>query len=156
MSAYAKIVCLFLFPRAFLIFNWTYPITDILIQSLNTDIFLIYTDLFAICSKKLLKDAINGERIIKLELPVVFYEAADIVIKNILNYDPKAVIMTGVAAGRNFITPEVIAVNIADASIDKKAAILATVVLGRMLSGFLPDSVMKKLLTLLTRGLLFS
>ena len=38
----------------------------------------------------------------------------------------------------------------------KKAAILATVVLGRMLSGFLPDSVMKKLLTLLTRGLLFS
>ena len=66
---------------------------------------------------KLLKDEINGERIIKLELPVVFYEAADIVIKNILNYDPKAVIMTGVAAGRNFITPEVIAVNIADARI---------------------------------------
>ena len=66
---------------------------------------------------KLLKDEINGEKIIKLELPVVFYEAADILIKNILTYEPKAVIMTGVAAGRNFITPEVIAVNIADARI---------------------------------------
>ncbi len=66
---------------------------------------------------KLLKDEINGEKIVKLELPVVFYEAADILIKNILTHNPKAVIMTGVAAGRSFITPELIAVNIADARI---------------------------------------
>ncbi len=66
---------------------------------------------------KLLEDEIHGEKIVKLELPVVFSEAADIVIKNILTYNPKAVIMTGVAAGRSFITPEVIAVNIADARI---------------------------------------
>ncbi len=66
---------------------------------------------------KLLKDEILGEKIVKVELPVVFFEAADALIKNILGYDPKAVIMTGVAAGRNFITPEVIAVNIVDAKI---------------------------------------
>ncbi len=66
---------------------------------------------------KLLKDEIHGEKIIKLELPVVFFEAADMVIKNILTYEPKAVIMTGVAAGRSFVTPEVIAVNIVDARI---------------------------------------
>lgn len=66
---------------------------------------------------KLLPDVIEGERIEKLELPVVFGKAAEMVIERIESDRPDAVVMTGVAAGRDKITPEVIAVNLADARI---------------------------------------
>ncbi len=66
---------------------------------------------------KMLPEKIKGETVEKLELPVVFSEAAEKVIAAIRKNTPKAVIMTGVAGGREKITPEVVAVNIAEARI---------------------------------------
>ena len=70
---------------------------------------------------KLLPDMIGNEKIEKLELPVVFSEAAEMIIKQIECETPDAVIMTGVAAGRDKITPEVSAINLADARIPDNA-----------------------------------
>ncbi len=70
---------------------------------------------------KKLPDSINGNQIMKLELPVVFGEAAAKVIAAIEKGSPDAVVMTGVAAGRDKITPEVIAINLADARIPDNA-----------------------------------
>ncbi len=66
---------------------------------------------------KMLPEKIKGETVEKLELPVVFSEAAEKVIATIRKNTPKAVIMTGVAAGREKITPEVVAINLAEARI---------------------------------------
>ena len=62
---------------------------------------------------RLLPSEIKGARVEKLELPVVFGEAAEMIINRIGCETPEAVIMTGVAAGRDKITPEVTAVNLA-------------------------------------------
>ena len=72
---------------------------------------------------KRLPDNINGNPIIKLELPVVFGEAAAKIIAVIEKESPDAIVMTGVAAGRDKITPEVIAINLADARIPDNAGI---------------------------------
>ena len=66
---------------------------------------------------KMLPEKIKGKTIEKLELPVVFAEAAGVVIAKIRENSPEAVIMTGVAGGREKITPEVVAINLADARI---------------------------------------
>ena len=66
---------------------------------------------------KLLPNTINDKKIDKLQLPVVFGEAAEMIIKQIERETPSALIMTGVAAGRDKITPEVSAINLADARI---------------------------------------
>ena len=70
---------------------------------------------------KLLPDMIGNEKIEKLQLPVVFGEAAEMIIKQIEHETPSALIMTGVAAGRDKITPEVSAINLADARIPDNA-----------------------------------
>lgn len=70
---------------------------------------------------RLLPSEIKGARVEKLELPVVFGEAAEMIINRIGCETPEAVIMTGVAAGRDKITPEVTAVNLADARIPDNA-----------------------------------
>ncbi|SEM00802.1 pyroglutamyl-peptidase [Butyrivibrio sp. ob235] len=64
-----------------------------------------------------LPDKIDGVDIIKLQLPVVFKKAADMVLDVIGSEKPSAVVMLGVAGKRDKITPEVIAVNIDDARI---------------------------------------
>ena len=66
---------------------------------------------------KLLPDTLGDKQIEKLELPVVFKEAADIVINRLKTTAYDAVIMIGVAGTRDAITPEVIAINLADARI---------------------------------------
>ncbi len=70
---------------------------------------------------KLLPGTIGGVPVVKMELPVVFGEAAKMIIKQIEHEIPAAIVMTGVAAGRDKITPEVIAVNLADARIPDNA-----------------------------------
>ena len=70
---------------------------------------------------KLFPDTIGDVPVMKMELPVVFGEAARMVIDRIKAVTPDAVIMTGVAAGRDRITPEVTAVNLADARIPDNA-----------------------------------
>lgn len=61
---------------------------------------------------KRLPDEIDGNRIIKLELPVVFGKAAEILARKIEELKPDAVISVGQAGGRNAITPELIGVNV--------------------------------------------
>ncbi|MCR5278669.1 MAG: pyroglutamyl-peptidase I [Lachnospiraceae bacterium] len=70
---------------------------------------------------KLLPDRINGVQVEKLELPVVFGEASETIIKRLEVEIPDAIIMTGLAAGREAITPEVVAINLADARIPDNA-----------------------------------
>ena len=61
--------------------------------------------------------ASGGARIIKLRLPVVFGKAYEI-LENCMNETcPDGVILTGLAGGRQDVTPEVIAVNVMDARI---------------------------------------
>lgn len=64
-----------------------------------------------------IKDNIDGAEIIKLEVPVVFYKSAEIVIKRIKEINPDYVIMLGQAGGRHEISIERVAINIDDASI---------------------------------------
>lgn len=70
---------------------------------------------------KMLPDEIMGVHIEKMELPVVFGDAAAAIIKRIGHEMPEAIIMTGVASGREKITPEVTAINLADARIPDNA-----------------------------------
>ena len=70
---------------------------------------------------KLLPDTINNEKIEKLQLPVVFGEAAEKVLESIKDETPTAIIMTGVASGRDKITPEVSAIHSADERIPDNA-----------------------------------
>lgn len=73
---------------------------------------------------KLLPDEIDGCEIIKLELPTEYKNSADAVICKISEVSPDYVIMTGVAGGRDGITPEVIAINYADSSSPDNAGTL--------------------------------
>ena len=70
---------------------------------------------------KMLPAEIKGVQIEKMELPVVFGDAAEMIIKRIGREMPEAIVMTGVASGREKITPEVIAINLADARIPDNA-----------------------------------
>ncbi|MBP5160366.1 MAG: pyroglutamyl-peptidase I [Lachnospiraceae bacterium] len=70
---------------------------------------------------KLLPGETDGVEIEKLELPVVFGDAAEMVIDRIKRQLPAAVIMTGVASNRDRITPEVTAINLANARIPDNA-----------------------------------
>ncbi len=61
---------------------------------------------------KRLPDEIGGNRIVRMELPVVFGMAADILAAAIGEIRPDAVISVGQAGGRSAVTPELIAVNV--------------------------------------------
>ena len=60
----------------------------------------------------------DGDTVEKFEVPTVFYRSVDIVSEKIDEIKPDAVIMIGQAGGRATITPERVAINISDASID--------------------------------------
>ena len=64
---------------------------------------------------KLIPERIKHADILKLELPVVFNEGADLLIRQVHEILPDAVICTGLAADRKMITPEVRAVNLREA-----------------------------------------
>lgn len=63
---------------------------------------------------KLLPKSIHGNKIITVELPVIFDECFDYLKPIIDDECPDAIIMLGLAAGRKAITPERIAINIKD------------------------------------------
>ena len=66
---------------------------------------------------RLVKEKIKDCEIVKLELPVVFNRADDIVCNELSKNEYDAVLMIGQAGGRKFITPERVAININDARI---------------------------------------
>ena len=69
----------------------------------------------------LLKDTINDAEIIKLEIPTVFNQSADVVAKAIEKEQPDVVVHIGQAGGRMGITPERLAINLDDARIPDNA-----------------------------------
>ena len=60
----------------------------------------------------------EGITVEKLEVPTVFYRSVEVVTAKIDTLRPDAVIMIGQAGGRANVTPERVAINISDASID--------------------------------------
>jgi len=70
---------------------------------------------------KLLLDVIGEYELTKIELPTVFGRAAEIMIEKIAGIRPDAVICVGQAGGRRGITPEVIGINLREASIADNA-----------------------------------
>ena len=63
-------------------------------------------------------ETINGNKIIGKVLPVDFKETSSIILEHIDEYQPSVVISLGLAAGRNRITPERIAINCMDGEAD--------------------------------------
>ena len=61
---------------------------------------------------------IDGIELVKAEIPTVFYKSVEKVNAIIDEIKPDAIIMIGQAGGRAQITPERVAINISDASID--------------------------------------
>ena len=72
----------------------------------------------AIESVKRIDDNIEGAEIIKLEIPTVFYKAADVVEAKIKEINPDVVLSIGQAGGRYGITVERVAINEDDARIE--------------------------------------
>ena len=66
---------------------------------------------------KLLPSEINGYTLTKLLLPVVFARAAQTVIELAEEIDPDVILCIGQAGGRSNITPELVAINLRNASI---------------------------------------
>ena len=66
---------------------------------------------------KLLPYSIGTHRIIRLQVPVVFGQAADTVIAAAEELHPDRILCVGQAGGRPALTPERIAINLRDASI---------------------------------------
>lgn len=71
---------------------------------------------------KLMKDEIQGAKIIKLVVPTVFVKSIDKTIEAIKIEKPDVVVCIGQADGRFAITPERVAINIDDARIQDNEA----------------------------------
>lgn len=70
---------------------------------------------------KLLPDTIAGAQIIKLQIPTRFALSCTVLEAAVNEHRPDAVICVGQAGGRSAITPERVAINLADASIPDNA-----------------------------------
>ena len=70
---------------------------------------------------KLLPDTIAGAQIIKLQVPTRFTLSGTVLEAAVNEHRPDAVICVGQAGGRSAITPERVAINLADASIPDNA-----------------------------------
>ena len=68
-----------------------------------------------------LPDAVGGYEITKLEIPTVFGLAAETVLKVAEELRPHAILCVGQAGGRSAVTPEVVAINLREASIPDNA-----------------------------------
>lgn len=66
---------------------------------------------------KMLPDVIDNAKIIKIEIPTVFYKSIEVLRKAIDKYQPDVVICVGQAGGRDKIAIERLAINIDDARI---------------------------------------
>ncbi|PWH07297.1 pyroglutamyl-peptidase I [Brachybacterium endophyticum] len=63
----------------------------------------------------------RGMSVASIELPVVFGAGADALLAEVTAHAPRLVVATGLAAGRQAITPERVAINIQDARIPDNA-----------------------------------
>ena len=70
---------------------------------------------------RLTPDHICGHEVHRLQLPVVFGQAADMLQSEIRRICPDVVISCGVASGRNGVTPELVAINYRKARIPDNA-----------------------------------
>ena len=68
-----------------------------------------------------LPDTVGGYEIVKLEIPTVFGLAAETVLKVAEELRPHAILCVGQAGGRGAVTPEVVAINLREASIPDNA-----------------------------------
>lgn len=75
----------------------------------------------AIEAVKRLPDDINGATIIKLEIPTIFNQCAQVVHAAILRNHPAYVLNIGQAGGRSGLTPERVAINLDDGRIADNA-----------------------------------
>lgn len=75
----------------------------------------------AIEAVKRLPDKIENASIIKIEIPTIFNQCAEVIHKAILNNKPDYVVNIGQAGGRFGLTPERIAININDGRIKDNA-----------------------------------
>ncbi len=66
---------------------------------------------------KLLPDTIAGAEVIKIEIPTVFTRSEKVVEAAIEKYQPDVVLNVGQAGGRSCVTPERVAINLAEARI---------------------------------------
>lgn len=66
---------------------------------------------------KALPDRIGNFELVKLEVPTVFGKAAQTVLEKAKTVCPDVIVCVGQAGGRSKVTPEVIAINLRDASI---------------------------------------
>ena len=73
---------------------------------------------------KLLPRSIKGHNIIPLLLPVLYEESFNILLEKLQDVDADVIILLGLAGGRKGITPERVAINIADASIPDNNGVL--------------------------------
>ena len=75
---------------------------------------------------KLLSDRIGAWQLTKLEIPTVFDKAYEQVLEAACQLQPDAIVCVGQAGGRSAITPEVVGINLREASIADNAGNLAT------------------------------
>ena len=68
-----------------------------------------------------LPDTVGGYEITKLEIPTVFGLAAETVLKAAEELRPHAILCVGQAGGRSAVTPEVVAINLREATIPDNA-----------------------------------
>ncbi len=68
-----------------------------------------------------LPDTVGGYEITKLEIPTVFGLAAETVLRVAETLRPHAILCVGQAGGRSAVTPEVVAINLREASIPDNA-----------------------------------
>ena len=68
-----------------------------------------------------LPDTVGGYEITKLEIPTVFGLAAETVLQAVSELQPHAILCVGQAGGRSAVTPEVVAINLREASIPDNA-----------------------------------
>ena len=68
-----------------------------------------------------LPDTVGGYEIAKLEIPTVFGRAAETVLQAAEKLHPHAILCVGQAGGRAAVTPEVVAINLREASIPDNA-----------------------------------
>ena len=73
---------------------------------------------------KRLPDKIGNFQLIKVQIPVEYGKAADIVVEQATRYNPDVVLCIGQAGGRKGITPEAVAINLRDTASPDNAGLL--------------------------------
>ena len=71
-----------------------------------------------------LPDNIGSYQLIKIQIPVEYGKAAQIVAKQAAQYDPDVILCIGQAGGRKGITPEAVAINLRDTASPDNAGLL--------------------------------